>query len=69
MSLEAKDNRMTVKAGKSRFNLQTLAAADFPRMVEAKDASKTLTAAAEGARRTRSAWCSSPWRCRTSATT
>ena len=43
VSLEAKDNRMTVKAGKSRFNLQTLAAADFPKMVEAKDASKTLT--------------------------
>jgi DNA polymerase-3 subunit beta len=43
VSIEAKDNRMTVKAGKSRFNLQTLAAADFPRMVEAKDASKTLT--------------------------
>ena len=43
VSLEAKENRMTVKAGKSRFNLQTLAAADFPRMVEAKDASKTLT--------------------------
>jgi DNA polymerase III subunit beta len=42
VSLEAKENRMTVKAGKSRFNLQTLAAADFPRMVEAKDASKTL---------------------------
>jgi len=34
---------MTVRAGKSRFNLQTLAAADFPKMVEAKDASKTLT--------------------------
>ncbi len=34
---------MTVRAGKSRFNLQTLAAADFPRMVEARDASKTLT--------------------------
>jgi DNA polymerase III subunit beta len=33
---------MTVRAGKSRFNLQTLSAADFPRMVEAKDASKTL---------------------------
>jgi DNA polymerase III subunit beta len=33
---------MTVKAGKSRFNLQTLAAADFPKMVEAKDASRTL---------------------------
>src|SRR4030095_3951948 len=33
----------TVRAGKSRFNLQTLSAADFPRMVEAKDASKTLS--------------------------
>ena len=43
VSLEAKESRMTVKAGKSRFNLQTLAAADFPRMVEAKDASKSLT--------------------------
>src|SRR5258705_1731212 len=42
VSLEAKENRMTVRAGKSRFNLQTLAAADFPRMVEAKDASRTL---------------------------
>src|SRR5262245_51350961 len=42
VSLEAKENRMTVKAGKSRFNLQTLAAADFPRMVEARDASKSL---------------------------
>jgi len=43
VTLEAKDNRMTVRAGKSRFNLQTLAAADFPKMVEAKDAAKTLT--------------------------
>ena len=34
---------MTVRAGKSRFNLQTLPAGDFPRMVEARDASKTLT--------------------------
>ena len=42
VSLEAKESRMTVRAGKSRFNLQTLAAADFPKMVEAKDASKTL---------------------------
>src|SRR5260221_5731846 len=42
-SLQAKENRMTVRAGKSRFNLQTLAAADFPKMVEAKDASRTLT--------------------------
>ncbi len=43
VALEAKENRMTVRAGKSRFNLQTLPAADFPRMVEAKDPSKTLT--------------------------
>src|SRR5258708_8740991 len=43
VSLESKENRMTVRAGKSRFNLQTLAAGDFPRMVEAKDASKTLS--------------------------
>ena len=43
VSLEAKENRMVVRAGKSRFNLQTLPAADFPRIVEAKDASKTLT--------------------------
>ncbi|HXZ49662.1 MAG TPA: DNA polymerase III subunit beta [Usitatibacter sp.] len=43
VSLEAKDNRMVVRAGKSRFNLQTLAAADFPRMVEAKDASRALS--------------------------
>ena len=43
VALEAKENRMTVKAGKSRFNLQTLPAADFPKMVEAKDLSKTLT--------------------------
>src|SRR5438552_3220361 len=43
VAIEAKESRMTVRAGKSRFNLQTLAAADFPRMVEAKDETKTLT--------------------------
>lgn len=43
VALESKDNRMTVRAGKSRFNLQTLPAADFPRMVDAKDPSKSLT--------------------------
>ena len=31
-TLEPQDNRLTVKAGKSRFNLQTLPAADFPRI-------------------------------------
>jgi len=42
VALEAKDSRMVVRAGKSRFNLQTLASADFPRMVESKDASRSL---------------------------
>ena len=36
-SLETKESRLTVKAGKSRFSLQTLAATDFPRIAEAKD--------------------------------
>ena len=43
IALEAKENRMVVRAGKSRFNLQTLSSADFPRMVEGKDALRTLT--------------------------
>jgi len=42
IALDAKESRMVVRAGKSRFNLQTLAAADFPRIVEAKDATRTL---------------------------
>jgi DNA polymerase-3 subunit beta len=36
-ALETKESRLTVKAGKSRFALQTLAAADFPKIAEAKD--------------------------------
>ena len=36
-ALETKESRLTVKAGKSRFALQTLAATDFPRIAEAKD--------------------------------
>jgi DNA polymerase III subunit beta len=36
-ALEMKESRLTVKAGKSRFALQTLAAADFPKIAEAKD--------------------------------
>lgn len=35
--LEAKDSRLTVKAGKSRFALQTLAANEFPKISEVKD--------------------------------
>lgn len=32
--LDAQENRLQLKAGKSRFNLQTLPAQDFPRMTE-----------------------------------
>ncbi len=42
VALDAKESRMVVRAGKSRFNLQTLAAADFPRMVESRDATRTI---------------------------
>lgn len=35
--LETKESRLTIKAGKSRFALQSLAAADFPKIAEAKD--------------------------------
>ncbi|MCC7484097.1 MAG: DNA polymerase III subunit beta [Burkholderiales bacterium] len=35
LTLEAQNNRLQVRAGKSRFNLQTLPAADFPRMGDA----------------------------------
>ena len=32
LNVEATGNRMTVRAGRSRFNLQTLPAADYPRI-------------------------------------
>jgi DNA polymerase III subunit beta len=41
-ALETKESRLTVKAGKSRFALQTLAAADFPKIAEAKDAATEI---------------------------
>jgi DNA polymerase III subunit beta len=37
-ALDVKESRLTVKAGKSKFALQTLSAADFPKIAEAKDA-------------------------------
>lgn len=45
VTLALEDKRLQLKAGKSRFNLQTLPAEDFPRMTEAaqKTASLTLT--------------------------
>lgn len=36
VSLQLDDKRLTVKAGKSRFALQTLPAADYPRMAQAE---------------------------------
>ena len=36
VSMELTDKRMQVRAGKSRFNLQTLPAEDYPRMVSAE---------------------------------
>ena len=39
LSLELDDSRVRVKAGKSRFNLQTLPAADFPRLSESQTVS------------------------------
>lgn len=36
--LDGKDSRLTLKAGKSRFVLQTLPAADFPKLAETGDA-------------------------------
>ncbi|MEO8157410.1 MAG: DNA polymerase III subunit beta [Betaproteobacteria bacterium] len=38
VSLDAQEGRLQVKAGKSRFNLQTLPAQDFPRLAESGSA-------------------------------
>jgi len=38
VSLETQNNRLQVKSGKSRFNLQTLPAEDFPKMAQAAGA-------------------------------
>ncbi len=43
LNIEATGNKMTVKAGRSRFNLQTLAAADYPRIGVATEQLQTLT--------------------------
>jgi DNA polymerase-3 subunit beta len=42
VGLETKDNRVVVKAGKSRFSLQLLPAQDFPRMASADDSGQTI---------------------------
>lgn len=43
VNLTLDEKRLTLKAGKSRFNLQTLPAEDFPRMVAADGAKSALT--------------------------
>jgi DNA polymerase-3 subunit beta len=42
-ALDTKESRLTVKAGKSRFALQTLSASDFPKITEAKDEATTVS--------------------------
>lgn len=42
INLDATANRMTVRAGRSRFNLQTLAAADYPRIGVSSEQLQTL---------------------------
>ena len=42
-ALETKENRLTIKAGKSRFTLQMLAAADYPKIAEAKDSANEFS--------------------------
>ncbi len=43
VALESKDGKLTVKAGKSRFSLQTLAGQDFPTVAPTADAGIELT--------------------------
>lgn len=43
VTLERDDNRLTLKAGKSRFNLQTLPAEDFPVISVSQDTLATLS--------------------------
>ena len=43
VTLEAGENRLQAKAGKSRFNLQTLPAEDFPRFPESKEPQERIT--------------------------
>lgn len=41
--LEAQNNRMQVRSGKSRFNLQTLPAEDFPKLTASGDRTATIS--------------------------
>src|ERR1700704_3258617 len=43
LNVETSGSRMTVRAGRSRFNLQTLPAADYPRIGQGQDQVQALT--------------------------
>ncbi len=43
VALEAEENRLLVKAGKSRFNLQTLPVEDFPKLPESNELQEKIT--------------------------
>jgi DNA polymerase III subunit beta len=43
VSLDAKDSKMTLKAGKSKFQLQTLPATDFPKITKSADKASALS--------------------------
>ena len=43
LNIDATGNKMIVRAGRSRFNLQTLAAADYPRISLGQDKLQTLS--------------------------
>lgn len=43
ITLQSEENRLLVKAGKSRFNLQTLPVEDFPKLSESKEILDTIT--------------------------
>jgi DNA polymerase III subunit beta len=45
VSFEAQESKLVVRAGKSRFNLQTLPAEDFPRLAEGTGQATTVTVA------------------------
>ena len=46
LNIDVGNNKMTVRAGRSRFNLQTLAAADYPRIGDRRRAAANAVAAA-----------------------
>src|SRR3982751_1343418 len=45
LNVDATGNKMTVRAGRSRFNLQTLPAADYPRIGLSDEQLQTITLA------------------------